>query len=60
MRVASCAAEWRMARVKANRSILKISPKQDFGKVEAGFPMKILREQKTLGRLGLADQRKPA
>jgi hypothetical protein len=34
--------------------------KQAFGKVEAGFPMKILQEQKTLGRLALAGRRKPA
>jgi hypothetical protein len=40
--------------------ISKYEPKQDFGKVEAGFPMKILREQKTLSRLALAGQCKPA
>jgi hypothetical protein len=31
--------------------------KQDFGKVESGFPTKILRKQKTLSRDALAGQR---
>jgi hypothetical protein len=44
----------------AGPTALVCAAKQDFGKVEAGFPMKILRKQKTLSRLALAGQRKPA
>jgi hypothetical protein len=35
----------------------KPGSKQDFGKVESGFPTKILRKQKTLSRDALAGQR---